>query len=314
MPIMLPFTRRELTASVALSLVVLLVSAAAVQWAGRFALPIIAAGGFFALVAVALLVQRRIEDRIDDARGLTEAAFALYHVLKPVTPLPLLRDYALAPDSALLLHKLVRAQTPQLVIETGSGVSTLVIGYTLKALGAGRLISLELNEDYARRTREEVARHGLTEWVTVAHAPLTETTVDGHTYRWHDLGALDAALAGASTKIDLVFDDGPPLYLGRSLRYAAMPLLAPRLAADATYCINYVAAEERANVARWLERDPLLSAEWHRTRKGNVVLRRAAATAARELSSVSNVIASGTGPLLAAMPVGKQAGSQVSVR
>jgi hypothetical protein len=200
---------------------------------------------------------------------LNEASFALYHVLQPVAPLPLLHQYALAPDSALLLHKLVREKHPEVVVETGSGASTLVIAYTLKALGKGRLISLELNEDYARRTREEVERHGLGAFVTVVEAPLEDVVVDGTHYRWHDMSALADVPA-----IDVVFDDGPPLYLGPALRYAALPLLQPKLAPDAAYCINYVAAEERRTVARWLARDPALHAEWFRTRKGNVVLTR----------------------------------------
>jgi predicted O-methyltransferase YrrM len=163
----------------------------------------------------------------------------------------------------------VHDHAPAVVVETGSGASTLVIAYSLKALGKGRLISLEVNEAYASRTREEVARHGLTDWVTVVHAPLRDVVVDGQTYRWHDPHALDGVPA-----IDLVFDDGPPLYLGPALRRAALPLLASRLAPDAVYCMNFVAAEERRTVASWLARDPGLHAEWYRTRKGNVVLTR----------------------------------------
>ena len=103
----------------------------------------------------------------------------------------------------------------------------------------------------------------------MVHAPLRDVVVDGRTYRWHDPGALDD-VAG----IDLVFDDGPPLYVGPGLRYAALPVLQPKLSPGAVYCINYVAAEERGNVARWLARDGALRAEWHETAKGNVILRR----------------------------------------
>ena len=270
---MLPVNRRELAGVCAATLLYFGYCVAAVQLTGRLALPLVAAGAFLGLVLLAFRIAARLEDRIDDARALNEASFALYHVLQPVAPLPLLHQYALAPDSALLLHKLVRERHPEVVVETGSGASTLVIAYTLKALGKGRLISLELNEDYARRTREEVERHGLGAYVTVVQAPLKDVVVDGTHYRWHDMSALENV-----PTIDVVFDDGPPLYLGPSLRYAALPLLQPKLAPDAAYCINFVAAEERRTVARWLARDPLLHAEWFRTRKGNVVLTRDHAT------------------------------------
>ncbi len=267
---MLGMSRKELAAGCAASGLFFGFCVAAMELTGRFALPLIAAAAGFALLLLLTQLYRRIEDRIDDARSLSEAALALYYELRPIAPLPLLRDYALAPDSALLLCKLVRETAPKVVVETGSGVSTLVIGYELKALGkGGRLISLELDERYAQRTREEVARHGLSEWVTVVHAPLCEVIVEGRSYRWHDPRALEGVAA-----IDLVFDDGPPLYLGRALRDAALPLLQAKLAPDAVYCINYVAAEERRTVAHWLARDPALHAEWIKTKKGNVVLRR----------------------------------------
>jgi predicted O-methyltransferase YrrM len=266
---MLPLTRKELVLWLAATLLYFGYSVACVLLAGRFAVPLVAAGGFVGVVVLAFHIAARVEDRIDDARGLNEAAFALYHALQPVAPLPMMNQYALAPDSALLLHKLVREKSPEVVVETGSGASTLVIGYTLKALGKGRLISLELNEEYARRTQAEVERHGLGAWVKVVQAPLKDVVVDGAHYKWHDTAALADVPA-----IDVVFDDGPPLYLGPSLRYAALPVMQDKLAPGAAYCLNFVAAEERRTVARWLERDPLLKAEWFRTRKGNVVLRR----------------------------------------
>ena len=242
---------------------------AAVELAGRLAVPLVATGSLVAVGLLSLAIYRRLVERIDDARVLNEAAVALYHALRPVAPLPLLHDYALAPDSALLLHKLLCEKSPEVVVETGSGASTLVIAYTLKALGKGKLISLELDDDHARRTREDVHRHGLDAWVTVVQAPLRDVVVDGAHYVWHDTRALADVSA-----IDVVFDDGPPLHLGPSLRYAGLPLLQPKLALDAAYCINFVAAEERRTVARWPARDPAWHAEWFPTTKGNVVLTR----------------------------------------
>ena len=267
---MRPFSRKKLAAALGASALFFVFSIAATALAGRFALPLIGAAACFGAVLLAFLIERRIQDRIAEARMLNEATVALYHALQPIAPLPPMQDYAVAPDSALLLHTLVRDAAPQVVVETGSGVSTLVIAYALKALGKGTLIALEVDEGYARRTREEVARHDLADWVTVVHAPLRDVVVDGRTYRWHDARVLDDVPA-----IDLVFDDGPPLYLGPGLRHAALPLLQPKLAPNAVYCLNYVAAEERRNVARWLARDPELRAEWLGTEKGNVILRRA---------------------------------------
>ena len=193
------FSPKPLAAVPGASVLFFAFSIAATALAGRFALPLIGAAACFGAVLLAFLIERRIQDRIAEARVLNEATMALYHALK--------------------------------------------------ALGKGTLITLELDEGYARRTREEVARHDLGDWVTVVHAPLRDVVVDGQTYRWHDPRALDHVPA-----VDLVFDDGPPLYVGPGLRDAALPLLQPKLTPNAVYCINYVAAEERRNVARWLRK------------------------------------------------------------
>src|SRR5438105_4756991 len=48
------------------------------------------------------------------------------------SPKPMKREFAIAPDFALLLTELIAAEQPELVVETGSGVSTLVIAYALE--------------------------------------------------------------------------------------------------------------------------------------------------------------------------------------
>ena len=131
-------SRTKLGAAFGVSAAFFVFAVAAVELAGRVALPLIAAAACFGAVGLAFFIERRIADRVAEARALNEAAVALYHVLRPVEPLPPLRDYAIAPDSALLLHALVRETAPQVVVEAGSGVSTLVIACTLKALGRAR--------------------------------------------------------------------------------------------------------------------------------------------------------------------------------
>jgi predicted O-methyltransferase YrrM len=263
------FEPRDLVAAVAASALFLALSVGATAAAGRFAGAIIAAGFMLAFLLVSIVVLRQIQARSDESRELVEASVALYHALQPVAPLPAMRGYALAPDAALLLYQEVRKQRPRVVVETGSGTSSVVIGYALKALGGGHLFSLERDEQWGQRTRELLQLHGLCDYVTVVHAPLCELSVDGHARRWHDASAL-----GDVQTIDLVFDDGPPRVLGPHLRDAALPVLAPKLSPDAVYVMNFVAAEERRTVKHWLERYPEFRAEWLPTKKGNVILRR----------------------------------------
>jgi predicted O-methyltransferase YrrM len=237
--------------------------------AGRFAPALIASGLVAVIVLASIAMLRQIQARSDESRGLVEASVALYQAIHPVAPLPPMTGYALAPDAALKLYDLVRRKHPRVAVEMGSGVSSIVIGYALKAQGSGRLFSLELNEEYARRTRAELEVHGLSDYVTVLPAPLRDVTVDGAHWRWHD----PAGLADVEN-IDLVFDDGPPRVLGPHLREAALPMLLPKLSHDAVYMMNFVAADERRTVSDWLRRFPDFHAEWLETKKGNVILRR----------------------------------------
>jgi hypothetical protein len=190
--------------------------------------------------------------------------------------LPPLREFAIAPDLALDLYERVLDERPAVVVETGSGASTVVIAYALEQVGRGHLWALELDPRHAETTRAELARHGLSRWATVVDAPLAPIELDGATYRWHDVAALDAL---GLAPIDLVFDDGPPRRLGPMLRYASLPVLAPRMSAGATFVIDVIGDEERAILARWRARHPELAQTFVASKKGHVIIRRASGPA-----------------------------------
>lgn len=239
-------------------------------------------GVVIAVLVIVVMIERAREHglaRADElARELAqvEPLIALSARLPARRPLPPMREFAIAPDFALLLHELVLDERPAVVVETGSGVSTLVIAYALEQLGRGHLHSLEHDPRHAARTRELLERHGLVRWATVHDAPLEPITIDGERYTWHATRALDGVGA-----IDLVVDDGPPRHLGPMLRYASLPVFAPRLAPGATFVLDVVGVEERAILARWRARFPDLAQEHLDTKKGNVIIRRRADAAVR---------------------------------
>jgi len=231
-----------------------------------------------AAVAVVVFEGSRVRASIDRRLDALEAdvaqiepLLALRDRLVTRRPLPAMRGFAIAPDFALLLTELVADERPELVVETGSGVSTLVIAYCLEKLGRGRVIALDHDAGYAAKTRAEIARHGLSAYATVVHAPLEPIEIDGERHRWY----ARAALAGLPP-IDLVVDDGPPRYLGKMLRYASLPELATRLAPRGVFVLDVIADEERVILARWKQRLPEFHQQLLDTRKGNAILRRAA--------------------------------------
>jgi predicted O-methyltransferase YrrM len=214
---------------------------------------------------------RRRFDYLDADVAQPEAMVALQHVLRPRRPLPPMRGYAIAPDFGLALVRLIDDERPQLVVETGSGVSTLIIAYQLERIGGGIVIALELDAGAADRTRAELARHGLSRFARVVHAPLEPIAIGDAEYRWHstrELADLDA--------IDLVLDDSPPGELGPWLRYASLPTLAPKLSPRGVFAMNRIGAEERATLARWRRELPEFDHELFATKKGHAILRRRA--------------------------------------
>lgn len=231
----------------------------------------IAASALFFLLVELGRARASIERRLEDIEGdvtQTEPLLALGARLAPRAPLPPMRGYAIAPDFALMLTNLVASEKPELVVETGSGVSTLVIAYALEKLGRGRVVALEHDARYAEKTRAEIELHGLSRFAEVVHAPLEPIDVGGETYVWYARSAIEGL-----TDVDLVVDDGPPKYLGKMLRYASLPMFAPRLSARGLFVLDAIGEEEPRVLARWRERFPQLDYERVPSKKGNAIFR-----------------------------------------
>lgn len=179
-----------------------------------------------------------------------EAYLSLYASLKITHPLPPMRLWRISPDFATQIVMLVRKQQPRLVVEIGSGVSTIITSYCLKEQGGGRVISFEHEAEFAKVSADDVASHGLSEWAEVRHAPLTEITIKGEARRWYDLSKFDDLGAG---QIDLLTVDGPPEGTGDLARYPALPALYEKLKPGALILIDdYMREPEFAMVGRWL--------------------------------------------------------------
>ncbi len=213
-------------------------------------------------------LSRSIDELASDVTQI-QPMLALEHMLPLRRALPMMREYAISPDCAVLLAQLVADEKPEMVLETGSGVSTIVLAYALQRLGRGRVVALEHDPVYARQTRDLIAQHGLAAYATVVDAPLEPMMVSGRPYHWYSTDAL----CGLGT-IDLVLDDGPPRIAGTMLRYASLPLLSQRLTARSTFVLDVVGEEEREILARWREEFPMFTQEHLATKKGNVILRR----------------------------------------
>ncbi|KIH96894.1 methyltransferase [Streptomonospora alba] len=194
--------------------------------------------------------------------------------------MPSLRGWAASPDVMRVLVRAVDTHRPELVVECGSGASSVWLGYALRRVGRGRLVALEHSEHYAEQSRRLVRDHGLEDLVEIRYAPLTDWSPDSgpgedaveDSRPWYDTTAVEDL-----HDIGLVFVDGPPEGTASQARYPALPVLMPRCAPDAVFVLDDAGRpDERAISDRWLQVFPELSAHEEQTEKGARVFTRKA--------------------------------------
>jgi predicted O-methyltransferase YrrM len=192
-----------------------------------------------------------------------EALQNLYAMIDIKHALPASRGWPASPDLLLFLVDLVDRHRPRVVVECGSGLSTLCLALAMRRFGIdGKVIALEHLEQYADQTRELLQRHGVADLAEVRTAPLETVEVGDISVGWYARAAWEDLEA-----VDLLFVDGPPSKLSPHSRYPSLPLFTERLTPGAHIVLDdYQRAKERDVVKRWqdeyadrltLERIPL---------------------------------------------------------
>ncbi|MCB9291161.1 MAG: class I SAM-dependent methyltransferase [Lewinellaceae bacterium] len=195
-----------------------------------------------------------------------ESLLWLYSRFTPSVSLPAMRDIAGSPDFLKVLADHCYRYQPKVIVEAGSGVSSIIISEVLKAEGSdARHYALDHLQKYAALTREKVANPGS----KVLYAPLKEYQIDGKSWQWYDISTLDGV-----EQIDMLVIDGPPETIQPLARYPALPLLKDKLSANAIIILDDTNRPgEQRIIQRWqkefgLEARPLY------TEKGTYVMGR----------------------------------------
>ncbi len=82
------------------------------------------------------------------------------------------QGFEITGEEAAFLFHLVRRHRPKLILELGSGSSTVLFAAALRANGAGRVISVEHDALHARHTAQLLEQAGLSDRVELMLAPL----------------------------------------------------------------------------------------------------------------------------------------------
>ena len=216
----------------------------------------------------------KLSDQAAEDLRQAEDLVSLNSLIQPVRPLPPMRGWAMSPDILKHIAATVLDRRPTYVVEASSGVSTLVIAYCLKRLGAGAVISLEHDAKFATANQQQLIEHQLDGFARVVHAPLITHHVQGQQLPWYSLDAIDSKLP-----IDMLVIDGPPKLAAsnRLVRYAAVPLLYDQLADGCKIILDDADRDQERQVVKlWSEQFSDLTHELIEFEKGASILTKGA--------------------------------------
>ncbi|MCK4817712.1 class I SAM-dependent methyltransferase [bacterium] len=196
-----------------------------------------------------------------------EAFLSLLATIKIKHPLPPMRSWAVSPDFVNIVASYILDRKPKVILECGSGVSTLIISYFLKNLGQGHVWSLDHDKMYAEKTKQNLVLHGLNNIATVIHAPLKEISIHDRKWNWYNTEDLHEIC-----NIDLLVIDGPV-----TDRYPALPVLFDSLSSSAVIILDDTTVDKTIEpyVESWLRIYDQFSCEKVNTEKGTIILKRA---------------------------------------
>jgi glycosyltransferase involved in cell wall biosynthesis len=206
----------------------------------------------------------------------TEAYIQLHKIFDFKLPISFTRGWAASPDFLLVsikeILKFRKRKKNITIVEAGSGVSTVILGYLLeKYFPKGTLISLEHEYDFYERTLEELELHELKN-IRLLYAPLVSYWIKDKEWLWYDISELRKILEGKN--IDVLFIDGPPEAIQENSRYPVFPLLKEYLSEDFILLLDDANRKgERNSVYEWKRELEIYDSQIFQTEKGTLILR-----------------------------------------
>lgn len=224
----------------------------------------------YLILATQFHLYRSTQKDLENHQKKIQAYFSLFSALDLKKSLPYMTGWAATPELALFLFEEIQKYKPKYILELGSGISTIVASYALKQNGYGAIIALDHDETFANKTRSHLKRHDVENFAKVNYCPLVSHQLDGTTWQWYDLEAVELP-----EKIDMLLVDGPPVKTDKNARYPALPLLIDRLSDRAIVLMHDAfRASEMKILEQWKEQFPGFQYEVSNTEKGIAILRR----------------------------------------
>ncbi len=226
----------------------------------------------FLIIIIVILASihtfRMVERRLLDQQRQIQALIDTSHVLDLRAPLPSFTGWAATPELITQILIQIKSRHPKLVMELGSGASTIAIPYMLEKWGKGSLISIDHDPEFGERTRMNLELHHHTS-VDLSICKLIPYELNGQNFLWYDISKIRF-----SNKIDILIVDGPPWQTNSLARYPALPLLWNHLAKDALILVDDADRDEETKmVSRWLDEYPVDIVLTEASMKGLTILK-----------------------------------------
>lgn len=148
-----------------------------------------------------------------------------------------------------ILVRLLFEKRPRMVLECGSGTSTLLAARCLKQIGNGKVVALEHIDKFASATNQRLRENTLHDFATVLETPLKQLSLNGKEMPWYSFDPK----AYLQHKIDLLIVDGPPGNTGPLARYPAVPVLKEWLSPNGVIILDDGNREDERKIAeQWI--------------------------------------------------------------
>jgi len=172
---------------------------------------------------------KNLEEKQWVAYRQSEIYAQLLNELSFTQAIPPTRSWAASPDLLMTLVTEVRTRKPKLIVELGSGLSTLMMGKCLSADSATKIISFDHSAEFAQVTRNVLDQHSIT-GVEIRVAPLEQYDAERTWYSRKSFADI--------SQIDLLVIDGPPGSKDPKARTGALLELASKLSPKAVVIID----------------------------------------------------------------------------
>jgi hypothetical protein len=149
-----------------------------------------------------------------------------------------LTTFSMMPSTVVHILNDMVINDRKMIIEFGSGNSTIFIARLIRLLGSGiQFYSIDQDADWQDKIKRSLIKEGIEEAVTFVYAPLKDCEFQFKSQKtWYDTDILKQAID--QKLFDLVIVDGPVASIIEHARYPALPFLKNNLSSNKTIFLD----------------------------------------------------------------------------